>query len=523
MPAADNNYTYGLKSITLSNPNVALYTETANPTKTDVQFTKDTVEYTFYPNADFVTVVTSEQPDSVTKTPYTLTVNSYDGATVSYFALSDLTVIPDGTNDEEVAKSIIENAKEENKLEDGKMTISEEGKYYVAAQIGTKYDLVEVTSMIDITPPAKPVLANIATESWVVAPKTYDFAGTSTSDDVASYKYALVEKDATPADEDWVADSSLEITASTNKDLYVIAVDNAGNESEISDKIAVTVDAKGPEAVTATAADDMNADGTWTITVDVTGDDDFSDLTVEVWKKGASEKLADVTDGSYDAAESGTYIFKAYDEVNAAVESAEVQITLRAAVVNGVEAIVITPAGEITEYAGDLVDTTAISGLDNNGSFTYLAYNVKAADDNFKNEVTLTKGEEVVTDAKTYVLTGEEAIGNYVLTVKTTHATSESIEPAEKSYKFSIVAADDIPSINNDKRWNIIDYTMIKWLVEKDTANALPTADYGFTGGIFAGDVDGTLSYDAADYGLIINAIKAGLRVGEYTFPVMNK
>ena len=110
--------------------------------------------------------------------------------------------------------------------------------------------------------------------------------------------------------------------------------------------------------------------------------------------------------------------------------------------------------------------------------------------------------------------------GNYVLTVTTTHGVNAA-DTESATYKFSIVDESNMPSPNGDKRFNIIDFAMVRQLVE--LGKALPTAENGFSGGIFSGDVTGDLTVNGDDYADIIRSVRAGEKPGAYTFNVFNK
>ena len=106
------------------------------------------------------------------------------------------------------------------------------------------------------------------------------------------------------------------------------------------------------------------------------------------------------------------------------------------------------------------------------------------------------------------------------MTVTTTHTVNAS-DSATATYKFTIVDVAEMLSPNADKRFNIIDYAMVRQLVELN--KALPTAENGFDGGIFSGDVTGDLTVNGADYADIIRSIRAGEKPGSYTFNVLKK
>ena len=294
------------------------------------------------------------------------------------------------------------------------------------------------------------------------------------------------------------------------------------DDPTVKEMAVSAVKADASKDITANVADVGSGVTDGAITVAVYKGEAASEELSNISEIEALEKVADATlnEGvaTYNTTTAGRYYFVAADAArHKAFASVDVAFeTLDKA--SGIKVKVYANAANYVAGFKTTADTDLADFEETNGSFRYVAIKADAAATGYSNSLTLAKdGAEATAYTEETPIT--EA-GNYVLTVTTTHGVNAA-DTESATYKFSIVNELDMPSPNGDKRFNIIDFAMVRQLVE--LGKALPIAENGFSGGIFSGDVTGDLTVNGYDYADIIRSVRAGEKPGAYTFNVFNK
>ena len=533
---------YGVKSVTISDAKLALVKDAINPTADTIGVEAGTQKVVVVPSEAFGTLPTDITTEAWKNSAYTVEVTTADTAvSVKYLAVSDLTEVT--TNTQEGLKAIYDNAQA---VDNKTVTINSESKYVIVARVGDDtnavYELVGTltpgtNAWYDATNPTVDIKEMVALTGVQDAKNGYslDVSKLKKEDKlsgIAKVEYSLNGADYTEFTGDIIA-----LIAQNFSGNVTFKVTDKAKNFIVSDGFALKLDMDDP-TVSEMSVGTVNADASKDITAKVadagsvvTGEA----ITVKAYKGStegealtdvpAIEALGDAADvtlsdgtATYNTKVAGRYYFvaqdaaghKAFAYVDVSFESISAASGIKVKVYNGADTYV--SGFKTTE------DTALADFSGTNGSFVYVNVSVDAAPANYKNTVTLKKDDG---DAAAY--TSETPItesGAYELTVTTTHTVNAS-DSATATYKFTIVDVAEMLSPNADKRFNIIDYAMVRQLVELN--KALPTAENGFDGGIFSGDVTGDLTVDGADYADIIRSIRAGEKPGSYTFNVLKK
>lgn len=535
--------TYGVKSVTISQAKLALVKDAINPTADDIGIEVATQKVVVVPTAAFGALPADITTAVWTNDNYTVNVTPADAAvSVKYLAVGELTSVD--TNSQNGLKAIYDNAQA---VDGATVTVNSENNYVIVARVGDDPAVYQhvgtltpgTNAWYDKTAPTVDI-TGIAAVTGVKSSKggyVFDITGLAKSDarsGLSKIEYSLNGADYT---EFGLDATSITIPAQNfNGNVTFKVTDKAGNTA-VSDGFALKLDMDDPN-VAGMAVGDVKSDGSKDITANVadvgSGVTDGA-ITVAVYKgDAASEELSDISAiealekagdavlnegvATYNTKIAGRYYFVAAD---AAEHKAFASVDVAFATLSEASGIKVKVYAKATDYVAGF-KTTADDDLANfeetNGSFRYVAIKADAATTGYSNSLTLAKD-----GAEATAYTEETAIteaGNYVLTVTTTHGVNAA-DTKSATYKFSIVNELDMPSPNGDKRFNIIDFAMVRQLVE--LGKPLPTADNGFSGGIFSGDVTGDLTVNMADYSDIIRSVRAGEKPGAYTFNVFNK
>ena len=514
---------YGVNSVTISEAKLALVKD-IDPTADDIGNEINTQKVVVVPTTGFGTLPADITTEAWTNDNYPVNVTPADAAvSVKYLAVGELTSVD--TSSQSGLKAIYDNAQ------------AVAGATAVYQHVGTLtpgtnawYD--KTAPVVDIT--------GITAVTGVKSSKNgyvFDITGLAKSDarsGLDKIEYSLNGADYT---EFGLDDTSITIPAQNfNGNVTFKVTDKAGNTA-VSTGFALKLDMDDP-TVAEMAVGAVQSDGSKDITANVadagsgvTG----GEITVAVYKGDAgSAALSDISEiealgkagdavlsegvATYNTTTAGRYYFVAAD---AAGHKAFASVDVAFETLSEASGIKVKVYDKAADYAAGFkkTDDPALADFEGtNGSFRYVAIKVDAATTGYSNSLTLAKD-----GAEATAYTEETAIteaGNYVLTVTTTHGVNAA-DTKSATYKFSIVNELDMPSPNGDKRFNIIDFAMVRQLVE--LGKALPTADNGFSGGIFSGDVTGDLTVNGDDYADIIRSVRAGEKPGAYTFNVFNK
>lgn len=533
---------YGVNSVTISDAKLALVKD-IDPTADSIGNEINTQKVVVVPTADFGTLPDDITTEAWKNTAYTVAVTPADTAvSVKYLAVGELTNVE--TTTQSGLKAIYDNAQA---VASATVTVDSENNYVIVARVGDDpavYQLVETLTpgtkaWYDKTAPTVDI-TGIAPVTGVKSSKggyVFNITGLAKNDvrsGLNKIEYSLNGVDYTVFG---LEDTSITIPEQNfNGNVTFKATDKAGNTA-VSAGFALKLDMDDP-SVTEMAVGAVQSNGSKDITANVT---DVGSgvtngaITVAVYKGDAGsaalsdisaievlEKVADATlnEGvaTYNTTTAGRYYFVAAD---AAGHKAFASVDVAFETLDKASGIKVKVYANAANYVAGF-KTTADAGLADfegtNGSFRYVAIKADAAATGYSNTLTLAKDGEEAT-----VYTEETPIteaGNYVLTVTTTHGVNAA-DTESATYKFSIVNELDMPSPNGDKRFNIIDFAMVRQLVE--LGKALPIAENGFSGGIFSGDVTGDLTVNGYDYADIIRSVRAGEKPGAYTFNVFNK
>ena len=532
---------YGVKSVTISDAKLALVKDAINPTADAIGVEAGTQKVVVVPSTAFGTLPENITSEAWTNDNYTVAVTPVDEAvSVKYLPVSDLTTVD--TNTQEGLKAIYDNAQA---VAGNTVTINSEDKYVIVARVGDDtnavYELVGTltpgtNAWYDKTAPTVDIKEMDALTGVQDAKNGYSLNVSKLKKEdklsgIAKVEYSLNGADYTAFTGDTIALDAQNFSGNVTFKV----TDKAGN-SIVSEGFALKLDMDDPtvsDMNVGTVKDDASKDITAKVADAgsvVTG----GAITVKAYKGSTDTELSEVSDiealgdaadvalsdgtATYNTKVAGRYYFvaqdaashKAFAYVDVSFESISDASGIKVKVYDGADTYV---SGFKTTEDAALADFNGT-----NGSFVYVNVSVDAAPANYANTVTLKKDNG---DAAAYTPgTPITEPGTYELTVTTTHTVNTS-DSATATYKFTIVEAADMLSPNADKRFNIIDYAMVRQLVELN--KALPTAENGFDGGIFSGDVTGDLKVDGADYADIIRSIRAGEKPGSYTFNVLKK
>lgn len=533
---------YGVNSVTISEAKLALVKD-IDPTADDIGNEINTQKVVVVPTTGFGTLPADITTEAWTNDNYPVNVTPADAAvSVKYLAVGELTSVD--TSSQSGLKAIYDNAQA---VAGATVTVDSENNYVIVARVGDDPAVYQhvgtltpgTNAWYDKTAPVVDI-TGITAVTGVKSSKNgyvFDITGLAKSDarsGLDKIEYSLNGADYT---EFGLDDTSITIPAQNfNGNVTFKVTDKAGNTA-VSTGFALKLDMDDP-TVAEMAVGAVQSDGSKDITANVadagsgvTG----GEITVAVYKGDAgSAALSDISEiealgkagdavlsegvATYNTTTAGRYYFVAAD---AAGHKAFASVDVAFETLSEASGIKVKVYDKAADYAAGFkkTDDPALADFEGtNGSFRYVAIKVDAATTGYSNSLTLAKD-----GAEATAYTEETAIteaGNYVLTVTTTHGVNAA-DTKSATYKFSIVNELDMPSPNGDKRFNIIDFAMVRQLVE--LGKALPTADNGFSGGIFSGDVTGDLTVNGDDYADIIRSVRAGEKPGAYTFNVFNK
>lgn len=357
-----------------------------------------------------------------------------------------------------------------------------------------------------------------------------------------TFKYAISNDVPASYTED-ATEVTVAANTSVNSKLWLVYTDVAGNDS-VPVSFAIKYDGAAPEITGITVDEVADENGKKTLSFTVTDEENGSGVKeVKVYKGTVAEGV--VVDGlavdgpaySIELSDDATYTIVAVDNtvdnvekhtatVEKAVEFAEATAKdINVAVVKGTELKsngffsvedFVGADGEGGEGTIDLHDAAGAL-IDTNGTFTYVKVEIPAANAGFEDEIAIMNGEvDLYEEGKTTYEFADD--GNYVITIKSNRVGSDAVATAV--YKFSIVKADAMVTVNGDNRYNIVDYARMKAMLA--TEDKTPSDDFRFVGGYFSGDVTGNLANEAGDFDAILESLMAGKVPGTYNFNVLN-
>lgn len=533
---------YGVNSVTISEAKLALVKD-IDPTADSIGNEINTQKVVVVPTAAFGALPADITTAAWTNNNYTVAVTPADAAvSVKYLAVGELTSVE--TTTQSGLKAIYDNAQA---VAAATVTVDSENNYVIIARVGDDPAVYQhvgtltpgTNAWYDKTAPTVDI-TGIAAVTGVKNSKggyVFDITGLAKSDarsGLNKIEYSLNGVDYTEFGLDATSITIPEQNFNGNVTFKV--TDKAGNTA-VSEGFALKLDMDDP-TVTEMAVGGVKADGSKDITAniaDVGSGVTGGAITVAVYKGDAGsaalsdisaietlEKVADaaLNEGvaTYKTTTAGRYYFVAAD---AAGHKAFASVDVAFETLSEASGIKVKVYASAADYAAGFkkTDDSALADFGGtNGSFRYVAIKADAAVTGYSNSLTLAKdGAEATAYTEETPIT---KAGNYVLTVTTTHGVNAA-DTESATYKFSIVDESNMPSPNGDKRFNIIDFAMVRQLVE--LGKALPTAENGFSGGIFSGDVTGDLTVNGDDYADIIRSVRAGEKPGAYTFNVFNK
>lgn len=518
---------YGDSTLTIANAKMALAHNDINPTADKINIQDGSKVVTVVPTGDYVTVGEGKKTDwdaNCSGAGYTQTLNAPNGVEVRYIAVNNITE-PDITTQTGIA-SIFNSA---TALDNGHMTINAESNYYIVTKVGSVYKVTNtLINGIDIfydgTAPTLDVSKVVMTD-WA-NDKTIALSDITASDDlsqVVKYEISLNGEQYTEITED----SSYTFNETFDGNVTIKVTDKAGNSK--TENAAIKVDKTLP---TANITAGNQADGKKELTI--TAEDAHSGVASTVVSYSATEngEYAEIqpVDNKYYANTSGWYKVVVTDKVG---NTKDAKIEVSVDKVSGTSDINVTVVKNGTPVKNGFFTKEAMANkgiknrenviLETNGTFTYVNITVDTPlnSETYANKLELKKSTDADFTEVSAVELGQDKIGDYELKV-TTYNKNVADDKAASVYAFSIVAPKDMLSVNADKRYNIIDYAYIKKIMGTVDTGVLPTAESGFWGGLFSGDVTGDLTLKTDDLTAIINSLRKGQTPGNYDFVIMN-
>ena len=503
---------YGKKTIKLANPQMSLENDGIDPSGSNIQVDDQTYTLTVIPSEAFAEITTDLDALTWTNQPVSVEYASDFGAEVKYLKAKDgveyTTTTQEGLgvifNDADAAAQPV--------------NVNAEGTYYVVAKIGDVYQLVdEITSEEAKFDATAPVVDASGLDMSAYESSIEDYV--ITIGDIATDAHGIAKYQASVNGGEFadIVDGKVTIPAGTSvkgtEYVVIKAIDVAGNEA--TDKVTLYLDGDAPTITDVEITDDKDAAGNKTITATVA--DATSNATAMIYVGAADLDIEAVEaldngvafNGSYATNVPGTYYIVATDAASNKAMASKLAEFDTAAV----------PAIKVAVVKDATTTPNVFTANVNNGSFTYVK--VELATETAAGYNTKMLLDDVEWDGE--IDNAEANRGEKTLKVVTTHNNDLS-DTATVEYKFTIVSESAMPSVNNDNRFNIIDYGIVSDVVE--AGKALPDAETllgEFTGGIYAGDVDGDFGYDNDDVAELIRSIRAGERPGSYTFKFLNK
>ena len=508
---------FGDVKFTFSDADLALETSVIDPSATKIVADPSVVTSTIIPTDAFATL---SEPNNRTQwtgsdnQAYDITVAPVTNATVKYTKAAKGTSVATDNLATFYASS--------TEATNNKIPVNSEETIYVVAKIGSQYQLIgpfdNGTAPVFYDATAPVVSGSADMTSWVStlnAAYNHDVTAITAEDSesgsgVAEKQYSTDNGATLKA---LTEDGKIAIAQGTsvkpdNTSYAIFFKDKAGNLST-GKVVKLMLDGDAPTISGTSVGVQENGKKE----LKFTAADETSNVTVTV--TGPNGDVAADTDNKYYAAANGNYTVTATDEAgntatytfeNIALETLSSAAGLSVSVVKDKA---LKDNGFIPESDARL---TAFGGT--NGTFTYAKIKVM---DMLNATSTVTLDSETK-DGEFEVTTA----GEHTVVVTTTNsANSNDVKTA--TYKFKIVTDQkDMPSVDGDGRYNMLDFALVRKVVGGTTDGVLPNADSEFAGGIFSGDVNGDFTLTAADYDAILESLRAGKIPGTYTFDIMN-
>ena len=522
----------GNVKFTFSDEGLALTTAAINPQDTPIAFDAKTKTVTIVPNKEHFATVSA--PDNKKAwsgddaKPYDLSVTPEQGAEVKYIKSSGAVDTSDLAARWNDGTSI-----DKGNL---KIEVNSGDTIYVFAKIGDVYDYVGKYEngkeiFYDATAPVINNSTADMTEWASTVENNYELnlTGKITAIDEMSqvgdgfYYTAPGVTEATKAENNKIIIAQGTSVKDTDETYKVYVKDRAGNISE-GKTVKLMLDGDKPEITDQNIGVETDGKIKLSFTAkDVTSGIKTKKMIKEVAEGEAEVEITPDSNGDYYVTQTGNYILTVTDNANNSTtykfENVEFSNITEAT------SLSVKVVKNNTEYASkrffnseatELDGFTDSDGNKTNGKFTYV--NLKLdTQEGTTSEVTL-DGNKVETPEDGFEVT---AVGKHTVVVKTTNSKNSGNTKAA-TYYFEIVNGEDMPSVDGDGYYDILDFSFVRRVVGQSTEGKLPGSEDGFTGGIFSGDVTGDLTLKADDFNAIIQALRDGKFKGEYDFPIFN-
>ena len=516
-----NDIAYGDATVAIANPKMALAKSGIDPTADSIGLSTASQTVTIIPTGTFVEYTNNKTGWSADGTcngeGYAQIVSVPANVEVKYAVVTKDSTTP-STGTQAGLESLYGTATE--LTAEKAILVNAEATYYVVAKVGSVYILANTLVngkdvFYDGTNPN--VDASAASMSAWAQTKTINKSDISVTDDL-SQAATKIEYSLNGTDFVELPEAGYTFDATFDGSVTIKGYDNAGNAS--TDTITIKVDKTAPTADIAEGTQSNGKKELMLTASDANSQVKSTKVYYDASETGdfTSEVTADETDSKYYATQTGYYrivvtdnvdlvstktIYVIIDKISA---TSDIQVTVvknGTAVKNGFKTTSVMDTLNIKDKTGNKYTS--------NGKFTYVKIAVDAPKDASKyvNQVYL--GEDLDADGVIEV----ETVGDYTVKVVTVNKVDAS-DKAVSTYEFSIVAPANMPSVNADNRYNIIDYAYIKKIVGATVDGVLPDSNSGFWGGLFSGDVTGDLTMKSDDLLQIINSLRAGEVPGAY-------
>ena len=534
---AKDNVSYGDATITIKNAKLALSKQEIDPTADKITISVPTKTFTIIPDdTSFVTVTKQKSAwdKDCTGNGYSQEVSTnVTNTEIKYFAVTDGTTPT--LNNQTALSAAFASA---SSLSGGKMQIDKKGDYYIITKVGSVYIMTNTLKngtdvFYNNTEPSINVESVNMTE-WAKS-KAISQSDITVTDISGVDKYEIsINNDDTYEP---IPSEGYSFTATKNGEVTIKVTDKVGLSSTA--KATIKVDMTKP-TVTIEAGEQANKKVTLNITKNDAEsgiDESKTTVTYSGEENGEYTQTVSPVDGVYYADTSGWYKVSVTDKVGNTHE-AKVNVNIdeiggtsdiKVSVVKGKEGVT---NGFLTDAAMEAKSIQDKSGtvIKSNGKFTYVKIDVEAPKnpDKYENKISLKKieesGETDVQVEGTSIELDQNSIGDYkfIVTTKNKNVADDSVT---SEYLFSIVTPADMPSVNADSKFNIVDHAYVQILLEGASTDTpvYPTVDNGFVGGYFSGDLNGDFKYTSDDLTPLINAFRAGEKKGAYySLPIFN-
>lgn len=486
------------------------------------------------------TVATVSLPSDWTNTAYDVAVTTAAGETRVYTSDSALV---------DSADSYASWFEAGTQVADNKITINAYKDYAVVTKLGTSpvaYQATIIAAASTKFDTTVPVIAagtgGAGVDTWLrtdQAEKTMTVAQLASVTDSIPADGAIKAEyyfgTSADADVTWVEATNGNITIPQNSEAEKITLkwtDAAGN-STAKTEYALKLDATKPviNVTEPTAVSDGKKTVTFTVT-DAKGEVDTDTIKVYTSNTGeitgenaGTETTAANAEGTYsfDVTQTTYYKIVASDKAGIPADAKTGSITfagatdtttLTAQVVKGADKPTFNFFDTTTMTAKD-IKNRAGAVLDGNGTFTYVKLTMPQQNAEIDTTITVTKGGESYSTT-TYEF---EEVGEYAVTVANKDAADVT---KTTTFKFSIVEAENIMTVNGNSVYDVADYGRVRDLItESKTA---PDSTSLFYGGFYSGDLNGDGAYTADDYSDLVTNLKARVKLPvNSNYPILNK